>query len=114
MNYGTTTYIYGPSKLDLKYTKEELNELIKKFIAERKEFSFTQLCNYILSDAEKNNMLAKEPHTSYSQILLTFPDTITICKLLWVRIWNKELIQLFNNPHDVYNNSNDTYFVTIK
>lgn len=112
MNYETTTYIYGPSKLALKYPKEELNDLIEKFITDNKNFSFSQLCNYILSEADQHDMLEKKNNTSYSQILLTYADTITISKLLWDRIWNKELIQLFNNPHDIYHN-NDAYFVKI-
>lgn len=111
MNYGSTTYIYGPSKLALKFSKEELNELLDKFILLNKRFSFSQLCNYILSEADQRDMLKKEPDTSYSQILLTDGDTITICKLVWERIWKKELIQLFNTPLDMYHNSNDTYFV---
>lgn len=113
MNYGTTTYVSGPRRLALKYTEEELNDLIGAFITDRKEFSYSQLCNYVLSVADQQDKLKKEPHTLYSQILLTYPDTITICKLLWERIWNKELIQMFNNPQDIYNNG-DTYFVAIK
>ena len=114
MYYGTTTYKYGPSKLALKYTEEELNNLIGKFIADSNEFSYSQLCNYVLSVADQQDMLKKEPNTSYSQILLTNADTKTICKLLWERIMNKELIQLFNNPQDMYHNSGDTFFVAIK
>lgn len=111
MTYGTTTYIYGPSFLPLTYTKEELNALIDNYIDKNVEFSFIQLCNYILSIADQQNKLKKQPNTSYSQIYLTRSDTITICKVLWERIWKQELIQVFNNPHDMYRNNGDTYFV---
>ena len=59
-------------------------------------------------------MIKKEPNTSYSQILLTRKDTIRICRILWEQIWNNKLIQLFNNPHDMYHNNNDTHFVVTK
>lgn len=114
MNYGTTTYVYGPSKLALKYENDDLNKLIVAFMDDNREFSFTQLCNYVLSVADQQDMLMKKPNTSYSQILLTQKDIIRICGILWEHIWSKELIQLFNNHHDMYNNNCDTYFVAIK
>lgn len=106
-----TTYIYGPSYLPLTYTKAELSTLIDKFINKNVEFSFTQLCSHILSVADQERKIKKEPNTSYSQIYLTHSDTIEICIMLWKRIWKQELIQVFNNPHDMYRNSSDTYFV---
>ena len=114
MNYGSTTYIYGPSKLALKYEDDNLGKLIEEFMGDNREFSFSQLCNYVLSTAEQQDKLKKQPDTSYSQILLTQADTIRICEMLWKHIWDKELIQLFNNPHDMYRNNNETYFVVIK
>ena len=114
MNFGTTTYKFGASKLALKYENDDLNKLIETFMNNNGEFSFTQLCNYILSIADQQNMLKKEPNTSYSQILLTQLDTIRICRILWEHIWNKKLIQLFNNSHAMYHNNGDTFFVVIK
>lgn len=114
MNYGTTTYKFGATQLSLKYEDEGLNRLIESYMCENGEFSFTQLCNYVLSTADQQNMLSKEPNTSYSQILLTQYDTIRICRILWEYIWDKKLIQLFNNHHDMYRNNGDTYFVVIK
>lgn len=114
MTYVTTTYIYGPSFLSLTYTKEELSTLIDKFINKNVEFTYTQLCNHVLSVADKEGKLKKEPNTSYSQIYLTHYDTITICKILWERIWKQELIQVFNNSNEMYRNNGDTYFVVNK
>jgi len=114
MTYGTTTYVYGPSFLPLTYTEEELSTLIDKYINTNVEFSYTQLCSHILSIADKEGKLKKDPNTSYSQIYLTHPDTGTICKMLWERIWKQKLIQIFNNPHDMYRNNSDTYFVVNK
>lgn len=39
MNYGTTIYIYGVSRLPLKYSDEKLNELISGYIETNNEFS---------------------------------------------------------------------------
>lgn len=114
MNYGTTTYKFGATQLPLKYEDEDLNKLIEIYMSDNGEFSFTQLCNYVLSTADQQDMLKKEPNTSYSQILLTRNDIIRICKILWEHIWNKQLIQLFNNPHDMYRNNGETYFAVIK
>lgn len=114
MNYGITTYIYGPSKLPLKYEDEKLEELIGKFIADAKEFTYSQLCNHILMIADQEGMLEKQPHTSYSQIHLTHNDTIKINKYLWERIWAKEVMILFNSPQDMYHRSDETYFIVNK
>lgn len=114
MIIGTTIYKYGPSRLSLLYTKGELSGIISDYIIEKQEFSLSQLYNHIIAIADKQNKLDKEPHTSYSQILLTHNDEITICGLLWERIWSKQLIQLFNNPSDNYHNTNDTLFVVYK
>lgn len=114
MNYGTTTYIYGPSPLTLKYNDEKLKDLIGEFIKTNKEFSYSQLCNYMLSVADQQDMLDKKPNTSYSQILLTHQDAIRISKNLWDRIWLKEIIVLFNDPQDIYNSDKETIFIAIK
>ena len=114
MIYGTTTYKFGASQLPLKYKDEDLDKLIEVYMSDKGEFSFTQLCNYVLSTADQQDMLEKEPNTSYSQILLTSQDNVRICRILWEHIWNKELMQLFNNPRDMYRNNGDTYFVVIK
>lgn len=114
MNYGSTTYIYGASKLALKYKDERLNELIGDYIDQNNEFAYSQLCNYILSVADQNDMLDKKPNTSYSQILLTPQDTVRICRNLWERIWAKEIFILFNNAQDMYHRTEDSYFIVNK
>lgn len=114
MNNGTTKYFFGPSKLGLKYTDEQLNQLIEDYIKSNGEFSFSQLCGHVLSIADQQDKLKKEPNTSYSQIILTYADTVKISRMLWDRIWNKELIQLFNDPRDMNHNNSETYFVAIK
>ncbi len=114
MNYGSTTYIYGASKLDLKYKDDQLNELIGHFMNSNKDFSYSQLCNYILTVADQHDMLDKAPNTSYSQIQLTYQDSVRISRKLWERIWAKELIILFNNPQDMYHRNEETYFIVNK
>ena len=114
MNYGSTTYIYGPSQLSLKYEDDKLNDLIGKYISDNGEFSYSQLCNHILSLADKENMLDKQPYTSYSQITLTYNDIIRINKYLWERIWDKEIMILFTNSLDMYHRDGETYFIVYK
>lgn len=111
MNFMQTTHIIGQSKLPLKYNDDELDKLIGAYIAETREFSFSQLCNHILYTADQQNMLEKQPNTTYSQIHLTNSDKLRITKNLWERIWAKELILLFNDPQDMHHRNNETYFL---
>lgn len=114
MNFMQTTHIIGQSKLPLKYNDDELDKLIGDYIAETREFTFSQLCNHILYIADHQNMLGKQPNTSYGQVHLTQSDKLRITKNLWKRIWAKELILLFNDPHDMYRHENETYFIDNK
>lgn len=114
MNFVQTTHIYGVTPLALKYNDEELNKLIGEFIKEDKEFSYSQLCNNILYKADHDDMLDKKPNTSYSQIALSHNDIVRICKLLWERIWAKEVMILFNNTQDAFRRNEETYFIAIR
>ena len=114
MIYKSTTYISGSTHIGLKYTNEALDDLIGKIVTERSEFSYSQLCSQILSVADEQGMLKKEPNTIYSHILLTRDDLIRITKNLWKRIWAKEILLLFNDPQDLYHRDNETYFIVCK
>ncbi len=113
MNFVQTTK-YGQSRLALTYTDEELNEEIGNFIVGSNEFTYTQLCNHILHTAEKEDKLKKELHTVYTQILLTNNDSMRICKMLWERIWAKEVMILFHNMQDMFHRNEETYFIAIR
>jgi len=114
MNYMSTTHIIGESKLRLLYSDEDLNSLISDFIAGSNEFTFSQLCNHILSTAEQSGNLEKAPHTTYSHISLTSSDYLKITKMIWERIWSKEIFMLFSSLNDKYRRSDETYFIVNK
>lgn len=114
MTYGTTTYIFGQTQLPLKYNNDELKGLIEKFIETAKEFSYSQLCNHILTIAEQENMLDMQPDTSYSQILLTHNDSISITRYLWELIWSKKIMILFKGHQDLNYKIDGTYFIVNK
>lgn len=105
---------YGPCRLALTYTDEALNKIIDEFIAANKEFTYTQMCNHVLYTAEQEDKLKKEPHTAYTQILLTSNDTMRICKMLWERIWAKEVIFLFHGMQDSCHKNEETCFIAIR
>lgn len=108
------TYVYGPSKIALKYSDEELHKIIGDYISNNEEFTYGQLCGNILSVAEQDDMLHTQPNTSYSHIILTHSDTIRICRELWNLIWAKEILLLFNDSQDIYRRNSETYFIVNK
>ena len=107
-------HITGTSRLALKYSDEELGELIDNYIVDNNMFTYGQLCSYAVSIADQDDMLLKQPNTTYSQIAMTNEDKRRICKLLWDRIWAKDLLILFNDPNDIYMRNNETYFMSNK
>ena len=114
MNYMSTTHIIGVSKLRLLYSDEDLNSLISEFIADTNEFTFSQLCSHILYIAEQKGKLEKAPYTTYSHISLTPGDNLRITRMIWERIWSKEIFMLFSSLEDKYHRSDETYLIVNK
>lgn len=107
-------HITGTSRLALMYTDEELGELVDTFIVDNNMFTYSQLCVYVLSIADQDNKIKKQPNTTYSHIAMINEDKRRICKLLWDRIWAKDLLILFNDSNDIYMRNNETYFMSNK
>lgn len=101
-----TRKIYGKTALNMNYSDEELKDLINIYFNEDGYYSYKSLCAYILNKAKENNKLDKEPNTEYSDIEISLFDADRITKILWNKIWNKEIyIDFYDNPYTSrYNN----------
>lgn len=103
---------YGITPLAVSYTDVELKNKISNFIdLSDYEVTYKQLCNYILNEAKKEGKLKKEANTEYSEIEMLPSDATKISRILWQKIWDKEIFIDFNkNPYSS-NYPNDTVFI---
>lgn len=91
------------------YDNQELEELIDKYLSDiNGEFSYLGVCHYVVNEAKRNNRVEGAPNTKYSSSDISIPDGIRISKLLWEKIWDKEIIIVFgenkyraNYPGDI-------------
>ena len=103
---------YGITPLAVSYTDVELNNKISNFIdLSDNEVTYKRLCHYILNEAKKEGKLKKEANTEYSEIEMLPSDATKISRILWQKIWDKEIFIDFNkNPYSS-NYPNDTVFI---
>ena len=109
------TVYYGEHPLQMIYTDEELSAKIGEFIADKikdgsKHFSYKGLCNFLFRWANIDNKLKIEKDATYNQPVLHYNDATRISRLLWDRIWNKEIFIDFYENKYAANYYNDTYF----
>nr|WP_321377904.1 hypothetical protein [uncultured Bacteroides sp.] len=103
---------FGKTVLPLNCDKDKINELIDLIIFSFGDsFSFKSLCQDFKGKAEQENLFKKEANTEYSNIELNSEAIISINKIIWDKIWNKELIiDLYADTYHQYPND----FVLIK
>lgn len=103
--------IYGETPVRMKYSEEELQKKVNEKIESMKNrFSFKSLCVQIFSDALLYNKLDKDDDTAYYNPIMSQEDGEKISRILWEKIWGKELfIDFFKGKYDM-NNSNDVFF----
>lgn len=95
----TQTIVSG--SVPVTYDDQELLDMIEKYLSGRnEEISFIQLCHYVVNEAKRNGRVEGAPTTRYSSSDLSIPDGIRISKILWEKIWNKEIFIAFGeNPY---------------
>ena len=88
------------------YDDQELLNLIEKKLSTRnEEFSFQQLCHYVVNEAKRNGRVEGAPTIRYSSSDISISDGIRISKILWEKIWNKEIFIAFGeNPYRAHYN----------
>jgi hypothetical protein len=109
------TVYYGEHPLQMIYNDEELNVKIGDFIDGKnkdgsKYFSFKGLCHTLFRQAQVENMLKTEEDATYNNPVLDYDDATRISRLLWLRIWNKEIFIDFYENKYAANYHEDTYF----
>ncbi|MBQ4387376.1 MAG: hypothetical protein II822_07230 [Prevotella sp.] len=83
------------------YGDQELLNLIEKFLSDgNEEFSYQQVCHYIVNEAKRSDKVEGAPTTKYSSSDISIQDGIRISKILWEKIWDKEIFIAFGeNPY---------------
>ena len=94
-------YTSGSNPVPVTYDNQELLGIIDKFLSEiNDEFSYKGVCRYIVNEAKRNNKVEGAPNTRYSSSDISIADGIRISKILWEKIWNKEIFVAFgDNPY---------------
>lgn len=107
---------YSQEPLSLKYSDEELLGKINEYISELVDINFTysQLCDFILSKADDDNKLGKKQNTIYLNPRLSSSDFSRISITLWRMILNGEIcIDFYVNPYRG-GIKGDTTFIIVK
>lgn len=110
--------IYGEYQLAMNYSVEELNQIIDKFIEAQKNegqetFSYRNLCHYLFRLALSENRLQKENDCMYNNPVMADSDATLVSKLLWERIWEKEIIIDFHESKYASSYHDDTRFCVL-
>ncbi len=101
-------------ELPMKYSEQELSEIVREYMLANESFSFKNICNHIFNKAKMENRIQTEEDTSYrGGIRISYFDETTISQLLWEEILNKRLfINFSKNPY--YVSSNEIKFMVKK
>lgn len=79
------TYNYGP--VPITYTNNELCKLIDDYISQVKgEFTYKNLCGYIVAKAKEEAKVEGAPHTEYSSSELSVTAGYDVSRILWDKI----------------------------
>lgn len=105
-----TTTKFGP--VPVTYTDEELNKMISDYIADIKtEFTYNGICSYVVTKAVEEDKVEGAPHTKYTRNELSVKDGYRVSRILWEKIWAKEIFIIFGkNPYMAHLND-DTRFM---
>ena len=109
------TIVYGEHQLAMNYSNEELNLIIDQYIKKEKSegrdvFSYKSLCYYIFSRASSEKRLKVETGHVYNNPVMMDADATLVSKLLWQRIWNRNIIIDFHENKYASNYFDDTRF----
>ena len=93
---------YGRSPLRLAYNDQLLKRVVDEFLKDiGTSFKYSELYNYVVDRAMREDGFVREPYTRYTDIVLTEYDEHRLSMILWQKIWNRELVMEFRNiyPH---------------
>lgn len=114
VSYSVTQY--GESQFGLRYSDEELSDIIGTFIKKQKSmdidyFTYYTLCKHVLVYADKEGkLLGKELNTYYQQPSLSQKEYTRISRLIWNFILGRRIFVDFSNNAYIARYDNDTVF----
>lgn len=105
---------YGDSQFSLKYDDNDLMDIIKEYIKQKKEsgeeyFTYYVLCKHLINYADNSDKLeGKDKNTYYTSIKLTQKEYTRVSRLLWNLILDHKLFVDFSNNSYTAHYENDT------
>lgn len=93
---------YGRTPLLLAYNDQQLKGVVDDFVKGiRTTFKYSELYNYVMDRALREDKFQRESYTRYTDIVLTETDEHRLSMILWQKIWEQELVLEFRNiyPH---------------
>lgn len=104
---------YGRSPLRLAYDDLQLKRVVDEFVrGEGATFKYSELYNYVVDRAQREDGFMREPYTRYTDIVLTENDEHRLSMILWQKIWDRELVMEFRNIYPHW--QQDTVFGVVK
>lgn len=92
--------------LRLEYSDPELDAIVKGYCMEHEEFRYSQICEFILELAQKENKLVMDQQIFFGEITLAPQALRRISRTLWKLLWRRRLFIDFQpseeiaDPHD--------------
>lgn len=104
---------YGRSPLRLAYNDQQLKRVVDEFVrGVGATFKYSELYNYVVDRALREDGFVREPYTRYTDIVLTENDEHRLSMILWQMIWAQKIVVEFRN--DVTRLGKDTLFGVVK
>lgn len=107
--------ITDPNPVPVTYSDQELKSLIDNYLSDIKgEFSYKGVCHYVVNEAKRNNKAEGAPNTKYSSSDISIADGIRVSRILWEKIWNKEIFIAFgDNPYRAQYKDDTRFFINM-
>lgn len=107
--------VYDSNPVPVTYTKEELASVIEEYLKDvTLDFSFRDLCYFIIEKAIIDGKVRDAKNTHYSSREMNPLSSIEVSKYLWNLIWEHKIMVAFGeNPYAAHSRS-DTRFIINK
>lgn len=100
--------------MSLSYSDIELRQMIDEYIAGiDSEFSYFTICDHIVTRAYQEDRIEREPHVKYTSNAVSARDGYRISRMLWEKIWKKEIFTLFGKSSNAVIYNEDTVFIKV-
>lgn len=108
--------IYSKKALRIQYEDNEIIKILDDYISHNdvEMFSYIQFCKFLFNYADEHNKLGKEKNISYLSVEMMPEDYRRVSRIIWEKIWNREIIiDFYKDPYN-QNYVDDTRFIIIR